>query len=59
MITDSELNGVAIFMGSLAMLLIVVYHFLEVNAKPDAESDPLSDERKRDVGAVSVATASS
>ena len=32
MITDDGLNSLAIFLGSLAMLLIVLYHFLEVNA---------------------------
>ena len=35
MITDSQLYSLAIFLGSLAMLLIVLYHFLEVNAKDD------------------------
>ena len=35
MITDNDLYSLAIFLGSLAMLLIVLYHFLEVNAKED------------------------
>ena len=35
MISDDGLNSLAIFLGSLAMLLIVLYHFLEVNAKDD------------------------
>jgi oligosaccharyl transferase complex subunit OST4 len=35
MISDSGLNTLAIFLGSLAMLLIVLYHFLEVNAIED------------------------
>lgn len=35
MITDDGLNSLAIFLGSLAMLLIVLYHFLEVNAVED------------------------
>lgn len=33
MITDDELYRLAIFLGSAAMLLIVLYHFLEVNAR--------------------------
>ncbi|KAK3387117.1 Oligosaccaryltransferase-domain-containing protein [Podospora didyma] len=33
MITDNELYRLAIFFGSAAMVLIVVYHFFEVNAK--------------------------
>jgi hypothetical protein len=32
MITDGQLYQLAIFFGVAAMLLIVVYHFLEVNA---------------------------
>jgi len=32
MISDDDLYTLAIFLGSLAMLLIVLYHFLEVNA---------------------------
>ena len=35
MISDNDLYSLAIFLGSLAMLLIVLYHFLEVNAKED------------------------
>jgi len=44
MISDDGLNSLAIFLGSLAMLLIVLYHFLEVNAiDEDAPSAALSD----------------
>ncbi|KAF6228859.1 hypothetical protein HO133_006970 [Letharia lupina] len=32
MISDDDLYTLAIFLGSLSMLLIVLYHFLEVNA---------------------------
>ena len=39
MITDDGLNSLAIFLGSLAMLLIVLYHFLEVNAIEDTPAD--------------------
>lgn len=35
MISDEGLNSLAIFLGCLAMLLIVLYHFLEVNAIDD------------------------
>lgn len=45
MISDSSLYTLAIFLGSAAMLLIVLYHFLEVNSK-DADSPPtLPDEK--------------
>ncbi len=36
MISDDDLYTLAIFLGCLAMLLIVLYHFLEVNAIDDA-----------------------
>ncbi len=49
MISDNNLNSLAIFLGSVSMLLIILYHFLEVNAKPDA-THPLTAERKADVG---------
>ncbi|OSS45770.1 hypothetical protein B5807_09592 [Epicoccum nigrum] len=37
MITDAQLYSLAIFLGSAAMLLIVLYHFLEVNSEEHAE----------------------
>lgn len=40
MISDNDLYSLAIFLGCLAMLLIVLYHFLEVNAnKTDDEGE--------------------
>lgn len=39
MITDDTLYSLAIFLGSLSMLLIVLYHFMEVNAKEDGGDD--------------------
>jgi len=47
MISDNDLYSLAIFLGSAAMLLIILYHYLEVNATNDKES-PLSKERKAD-----------
>ena len=38
MISDNELYSLAIFLGALSMLLIVLYHFLEVNSD-DAAAD--------------------
>lgn len=35
MISDNDLYSLAIFLGSLSMLLIVLYHFLEINAEPE------------------------
>ncbi|EXJ84602.1 hypothetical protein A1O3_05272 [Capronia epimyces CBS 606.96] len=55
MITDDQLYSLAIFLGAAAMLLIVLYHFLEVNAQDGADltSDLTSD--KSGVGAVKPA----
>ena len=48
MISDAALYSLAVFLGSAAMLMIVLYHFLEINAKDGAEASPLSNERKAD-----------
>ena len=38
MISDSQLNSLAIFLGTLMMALIVFYHFLAVNATDSSDS---------------------
>ncbi|KAI0161557.1 Oligosaccaryltransferase-domain-containing protein [Xylariaceae sp. FL1272] len=35
MISDDDLYRLAIFLGSFAMVLIVLYHFFEVNSRED------------------------
>jgi hypothetical protein len=53
MITDSQLYTLALFLGSASMLLIVLYHWLEVNARDDttisaarkADAIPVSSQR--------------
>ncbi|KAL9597925.1 MAG: hypothetical protein Q9219_004815 [cf. Caloplaca sp. 3 TL-2023] len=35
MISDNDLYSLAVFLGCLSMLLIILYHFLEVNAQDD------------------------
>jgi len=40
MISDSALYTLAIFLGSAAVLMIVLYHFLEVNAKDGTSLSP-------------------
>jgi oligosaccharyl transferase complex subunit OST4 len=45
MIADDDLYRLAVFLGSAAMLLIVLYHFLEINAfaePAEAEKDGAS-----------------
>ncbi|KAI0601921.1 Oligosaccaryltransferase-domain-containing protein [Biscogniauxia sp. FL1348] len=36
MISDDDLYRLAIFLGSVAMALIVLYHFFEVNSQEDS-----------------------
>ncbi|KAI1388905.1 Oligosaccaryltransferase-domain-containing protein [Hypoxylon trugodes] len=36
MISDDDLYSLAIFLGSVAMVLIVLYHFFEVNSREDS-----------------------
>lgn len=51
MITDDQLYSLATFFGTASMLLIVLYHFLEVNAKDESgKSDTLNAERRADAG---------
>jgi oligosaccharyl transferase complex subunit OST4 len=38
MISDSDLYKIAIFLGTTSMVLIVAYHYLEVNAAHTAAS---------------------
>ncbi|KAI8672214.1 hypothetical protein NCS56_00684000 [Fusarium sp. Ph1] len=38
MISDGDLYRLAIFLGSTSMILIVVYHFLEINAVKEVEA---------------------
>ena len=44
MISDNDLYSLAIFLGSISMLLIILYHFLEVNSK-DEKSNPVPGEK--------------
>ena len=54
MISDDDLYKLAIFLGSLSMLLIVLYHFLEVNAKEDDAPNATTAVDKREGGAKAV-----
>lgn len=52
MISDAQLYSLAIFLGSAAMLLIVLYHFLEVNATDDEDLTQDLKSEKVGMGAV-------
>ncbi|KAG8160271.1 hypothetical protein KVR01_009807 [Diaporthe batatas] len=39
MISDDDLYRLALFLGSAAMVLIVGYHYIEVNAKDDNKTN--------------------
>lgn len=56
MISDSDLYTLSIFLGSCAMLLIVLYHFLEVNADDNTNAELNADlkDEKSGVGAVKL-----
>lgn len=58
MITDNQLYSLALFLGSAAMLLIVLYHFLEVNATDDEDLTQDLKSEKVGVGAVKPAVES-
>ncbi len=49
MISDDDLYRLAIFLGSAAMVLIVLYHFFEVNAA-DAESETVKEKQGSKAG---------
>lgn len=38
MISDGDLYSLAIFLGSCAMMMIILYHFLDVNARDEKEA---------------------
>ncbi|KAJ9149265.1 hypothetical protein NKR23_g4446 [Pleurostoma richardsiae] len=39
MISDDDLYRIAIFLGSAAMILIILYHYVEVNATEDSSEN--------------------
>lgn len=55
MISDNGLYNLAVVLGSVAMLLIVLYHFLEVNAADTPGSDILDNKGPTTPGAQKVA----
>lgn len=46
MISDNDLYRLAIFLGVAAMILIVVYHYLEVNAVEEEAVPNLQEKAK-------------
>ena len=46
MISDEQLHALAIFLGSLMMGMIVLYHFLAVNARAESKSKPSAPRHK-------------
>jgi len=45
MITDAQLYSLALFLGATSMILIVLYHFLQVNSDEEQKTVP---EKKRE-----------
>ena len=48
MISDTQLYGLAVFLGSAAMLLIIIYHYLEVNSNDKSMSDIANEKKKNE-----------
>lgn len=40
MISDASLYSLSVFLGSAAMLMIVLYHFLEINSDEHKQGTP-------------------
>lgn len=53
MISDNDLYRLALFLGTCAMLMIVLYHFLEVNAQDDDIDQPHSGQGQKNARAAS------
>ncbi len=56
MISDDDLYRLAIFLGSAAMLMIVLYHFLEVNVEEEPKKTA-TDKKVPIVAAVDIKVA--
>lgn len=56
MISDDDLYRLAIFLGSCAMMMIVLYHFLDVNAIEET-ADTVSQKAEDSAPLASTATA--
>ncbi|KAK2001267.1 hypothetical protein LX36DRAFT_653464 [Colletotrichum falcatum] len=41
MISDNDLYRLAIFLGSAAMVLIILYHYVEVNREEEQPAKPV------------------
>jgi oligosaccharyl transferase complex subunit OST4 len=54
MISDNDLYTLSIFLGSCAMLLIVLYHFLEINADDNTNAELNADLKDEKSGAGAV-----
>ncbi|EAW06796.1 dolichyl-diphosphooligosaccharide--protein glycosyltransferase subunit 4 [Aspergillus clavatus NRRL 1] len=54
MISDNDLYRLAVFLGSCAMMMIVLYHFLEVNAKDDNTVEQVSPVQKSTGGSTAA-----
>ena len=57
MISDDDLYRLAVFLGSAAMLLIVLYHFLEINAVDEPLEKDTKDKKVPIVAPVDVKVA--
>ncbi|CAI7655407.1 unnamed protein product [Penicillium pancosmium] len=59
MISDGDLYRLAIFLGSCAMMMIVLYHFLDVNASDEEPTDATTTTTKSSSKPIESTTTSS
>jgi hypothetical protein len=57
MISDDDLYRLAIFLGSCAMMMIVLYHFLDVNATEDDNAETMNQKAENSAPLASADTA--
>ncbi|KAJ5227588.1 uncharacterized protein N7469_007594 [Penicillium citrinum] len=59
MISDGDLYRLAIFLGSCAMMMIVLYHFLDVNASDEETSQNVATKSSKSTESTTVSSSGS
>lgn len=56
MISDGDLYRLAIFLGSCAMMMIVLYHFLDVNASDEESPETIHAKSSKPIDSTTVSS---
>jgi len=59
MISDGDLYRLAIFLGSCAMMMIVLYHFLDVNASDEETPQGVATKSSKSTESTTVSSSGS